>query len=215
MYLELLWGNQCEWILDRQLQPGEGSPNEFLLQPLKWDHRSQASQSCAYWYHLQGRTGMSEADQGPLSTSNWSRNHRSQGLWAGVPAGPVLVFEGVHACRCTQVHLSVSCCALTHLSWLKGDCGAWRRVLNNHQYNPRWEWFKHMHRLASYSREYAFMMEFSPHQVKRSEETWLSTLRFYTSSDSVLCGCWRCTVTCVTSPVSTARAQPRYWLHPR
>lgn len=138
MYLELLWGNQCEWILDRQLQPGEGSPDGFLLQPLKWDHRSQASQSCAYWYHLQGRTGMSEADQGPLSTSNWSRNHRSQGLWAGVPAGPVLVFEGVHAWRCIQVHPSVSCCALTHLSWLKGDCGAWRRVLNNHQYNPHW-----------------------------------------------------------------------------
>lgn len=28
-----------------------------------------------------------------------------------MPAGPVLVFEGVHAWRHIQVHLSVSCCA--------------------------------------------------------------------------------------------------------
>lgn len=33
------------------------------------------------------------------------------------------------------------------------------------------------------------LMKFNPDQLKRRKETWLSILIFYTSSDSVLCGC--------------------------
>lgn len=101
----------------------------------------------------------------------------------------MLVFEGIHAQRCAYEYISCLLLCINPAGEYKIH-GEQERALDTASLGWMVEGLINVHGVVRLQKRVCtFTNKVQSDQLKRRKETWLSIVMFYTSSDSVLCGC--------------------------